>query len=40
MNMIACSENCRWQNDGFCTLEDLSHSTASFLSQCRYFENN
>lgn len=39
MNMIVCSENCRWQNDGFCALEDLSRApAASSSSNCRYFE--
>ena len=38
MNLIACSECCRWQNDGFCTLDDLSSAPASSVSRCRYFE--
>lgn len=38
MNIIPCSEACRWQNDGFCTLCDLTQPTACAESKCRYFE--
>ncbi|MCH5207498.1 MAG: hypothetical protein J1F04_01330 [Oscillospiraceae bacterium] len=40
MNFITCGENCRWQKDGFCVLEDLSRACSSLnpSSKCRYFE--
>ena len=41
MNIIACGENCRWQQDGCCTLDDLTHLTDSSADcVCRYFEKN
>ena len=38
MNLVPCKENCRWQNDGLCTLCDLTRPAASTASKCRYFE--
>ncbi|MGN1423247.1 MAG: hypothetical protein ACI4XA_07720 [Oscillospiraceae bacterium] len=38
MNMITCAESCRWQKDGFCTLEKLTAASAAHSSDCRYFE--
>lgn len=38
MNMIPCRENCRWQEDGQCTLRDLTRPAAGTASPCRYFE--
>lgn len=37
MNIVTCSENCRYQKDGYCTLEELDHAADSSVS-CRYFE--
>ena len=37
MNIVNCSENCRWQNDGICTLEDISR-ISSENKGCCYFE--
>lgn len=39
MNMIMCSECCRWQKDGLCTLDDLTHAGSPSGSGCRYFES-
>lgn len=36
MNFIICGENCRWQTDGMCTLEDISLLTGS--CRCCYYE--
>lgn len=38
MNMIICGENCRWQKDGYCTLDDLTRAAAQVSTKCRYFE--
>ena len=38
MNLVPCSENCRWQSDGMCTLKDLTRPANSAGSECRYFE--
>lgn len=38
MNLVPCSENCRWQSDGMCTLKDLTLPANSAGSECRYFE--
>lgn len=38
MNIVPCKENCRWQKEGSCTLNDLTRPTATSESQCRYFE--
>lgn len=38
MNIVPCDENCRWQIDGMCTLQDLTRPAASAESRCRYFE--
>mgnify|MGYP004502255699 CR=1 FL=1 len=38
MNIVPCSENCRWQNDGMCTLKDLTRATDTTGAECRYFE--
>ena len=38
MNLVPCKEKCRWQNDGLCTLQDLTRPAASVVSKCRYFE--
>lgn len=38
MNMIICGENCRYQKDGYCMLDDLTHANASASSECCYFE--
>lgn len=38
MNLVPCKENCRWQIDGLCTLNDLTRPAASAISQCLYFE--
>lgn len=37
MNLIQCGESCRWQNDGMCTLEDISRITCG-SADCCYFE--
>lgn len=29
MNLVPCSENCRWQSDGMCTLKDLTRPANS-----------
>lgn len=38
MNIVPCSENCRWQSEGTCTLNDLTRPAASAEAKCRYFE--
>lgn len=38
MNLINCTECCRWQKEGFCTLEELTVNSAAPSSECRYFE--
>ncbi len=38
MNIVMCGENCRWQNDGSCTLEDITRITCAAGSKCCYFE--
>ena len=38
MNLVPCSENCRWQSGGMCTLKDLTRPANSAGSECRYFE--
>mgnify|MGYP004636231585 CR=1 FL=1 len=37
MNLINCTECCRWQKEGFCTLE-VTVTSAALSSECRYFE--
>ena len=37
MNIVTCGENCRYQKDGYCVLEELNHS-ASSCSLCKYYE--
>ncbi len=37
MNLVICGESCRWQNDGVCTLEDISRINES-SSRCCHFE--
>lgn len=37
MNLVPCSENCRWQQEGMCTLPDLCRAVNSAESKCRYF---
>ncbi len=36
MNLIMCGEDCRWQNDGICTLDDISR--VSGCVSCCHFE--
>ncbi len=39
MNMVLCGEECRWQKDGQCTLDDLSKAANDETAVgCRYFE--
>lgn len=37
MNLVPCKENCRWQQEGMCTLPDLTCPSESTVSPCRYF---
>lgn len=37
MNLIACSEPCRYQQEGFCTRENFSTFGAK-INGCCYFE--
>ncbi len=37
MNFVICGENCRWQNDGVCTLDDISRISGC-NSRCCYYE--
>ncbi|MGN0688494.1 MAG: hypothetical protein ACI4KA_10345 [Oscillospiraceae bacterium] len=38
MNFVLCSENCRWQQDGMCTLEDITRISAVGKGCCHYEE--
>jgi len=36
MNLVLCSESCRWQQDGICTLDDITHITCNVSGCCHY----
>ncbi len=38
MNLIVCDENCRWQKEGYCTLDDLTRISGGKESLCRHYE--
>lgn len=40
MNLVPCSENCRWQSDGMCTLKDLTRPANSAGSECPILREN
>ena len=37
MNLINCGEDCRWQSDGQCTLDDISRISGCG-GRCCHFE--
>lgn len=40
MNMIVCSERCRWQKDGLCTLSELSRGAGASKDCCYFAPDN
>lgn len=38
MNWIACGEQCVHQQEGYCTLDQISQLTSQSLSSCGYFK--
>ena len=38
MNMIVCSNDCRYQKDGYCCLEGRAVITNAVSSPCCYYE--
>ena len=40
MNMIVCANDCRYQKDGYCTLEGRAVITNAVSSPCCYYEKN
>lgn len=38
MNIVICGEDCRWQNDGACTLDDISRISSGGGNGCCYYE--
>lgn len=38
MNLVRCAENCRWQQDGLCTLCDFTHADCQ-SGACSHFES-
>lgn len=37
MNLITCSKDCIFQNDGYCTLDNLQINNYSGESDCCYY---
>ena len=40
MNMIVCGSDCRYQKDGYCSLEGRAVITNAVSSPCCYYEKN
>ncbi len=40
MNMIVCGSDCRYQKDGYCTLEGRAVITNAVSSPCCYYERS
>lgn len=38
MNLIACDQNCRHQQDGYCALNHITRLTAGLSDTCGYYE--
>lgn len=38
MSLIVCSKKCAHQQEGYCSLDEISHVTASVGEDCAYFE--
>lgn len=39
MSLIACDQNCKHQEEGYCTLNRIARLTGSNAAKCGYYES-